>query len=336
MSYTIYIGNFGEGTTKLNGQSIRTATIYDSIVKKRSELKIKKINTSKRSILVKLRMFVLIIFAKNIIVLPGENGIIPILKLISKLRKLDKTVLIAIGGWLNKRVESKKNLLNLVVDCKVVLVQTVSLRDMLVRSGLKNVVHFPNYRNGNMQQLKENNKRDLNKVVFLSRVCLEKGTDLAIDVINKWNETRYDNQDPELILDIYGPIQEDYSDKFFNSINDKTIVYKGVLQSKEIVETLSNYRCMLFPTSYKGEGFPGVILESYISGTPVIASDWLYNSELVIENYTGHLFDLTKKNDLYNKLKFLINSDINYEKFCIEESNKYTEDNIFPILSKYI
>jgi glycosyltransferase involved in cell wall biosynthesis len=44
---------------------------------------------------------------------------------------------------------------------------------------------------------------------------------------------------------------------------------------------------MLFPSFYKGEGFPGVILDAYIAGLPVIASDWNMNSEVVKNGETG-------------------------------------------------
>jgi glycosyltransferase involved in cell wall biosynthesis len=46
---------------------------------------------------------------------------------------------------------------------------------------------------------------------------------------------------------------------------------------------------MLFPTTWMGEGFPGVILDALACGVPVIASDWNMNREVVIEGRTGRI-----------------------------------------------
>ena len=54
-------------------------------------------------------------------------------------------------------------------------------------------------------------------------------------------------------------------------------------------DLLSSYHVMLFPTYWKGEGFPGVLIDAFISGLPVIATDWAYNKEIVNHGETGFI-----------------------------------------------
>ena len=109
------------------------------------------------------------------------------------------------------------------------------------------------------------------------------------------------------------------------------ISYKGILEPKgnSIYEILSNYDLMVFLTYYQGEGFPGALLDSYISGVPVIASDWKYNSEIIKEGETGKLFISQDIDDLTDKLEFMINNpDLIYQmkRNCLEEARKYNAD----------
>mgnify|MGYP002239410386 CR=1 FL=1 len=47
--------------------------------------------------------------------------------------------------------------------------------------------------------------------------------------------------------------------------------------------TLCRYDIMLFPTYWYGEGFPGIVMDAYIAGLPLIASDWNINTEVITE-----------------------------------------------------
>lgn len=101
-----------------------------------------------------------------------------------------------------------------------------------------------------------------------------------------------------------------YNFKKIFAKSKKYISYKGILEpiNNNIYENLSNYDLMIFPTFCKEEGFAGAILDSFISGVPVFASDWKYNSEIIKENITGKLFVSKDIRYLTNKLKFLINN----------------------------
>jgi len=57
--------------------------------------------------------------------------------------------------------------------------------------------------------------------------------------------------------------------------------YCGKVPPGEVMPTLAKYDVLLLPTYYSGEGYPGVILEAFAAGIPVIATRWQAISEIV-------------------------------------------------------
>lgn len=88
-------------------------------------------------------------------------------------------------------------------------------------------------------------------------------------------------------VDVYGPLQEGVSDSWFN---DSPVRYRGLLPEDEVVRTMGNYDALLLPTYWEGEGHPGVILEAYCAGIPVIATRWGGIPEIVTSE-TGILVE---------------------------------------------
>jgi len=75
---------------------------------------------------------------------------------------------------------------------------------------------------------------------------------------------------------------------------------------------------MLFPTNWHGEGFPGVFLDAFMVGLPVICSDWNMNSEVIQDGYNGLVLKetnvhniLAAVNKLYHDRELLNNLSIN-------------------------
>jgi glycosyltransferase involved in cell wall biosynthesis len=114
-------------------------------------------------------------------------------------------------------------------------------------------------------------------------------------------------------IDFYGPIDDSYKAKFFsNLIRFENCNYRGYLdllnEPEENYSILSNYYAMLFPTIYVGEGFPGVIIDAYISGLPVIASNWHLNSEIILDGVNGLLFPPNDSIALANAMKWMLDN----------------------------
>lgn len=96
-------------------------------------------------------------------------------------------------------------------------------------------------------------------------------------------------------IDFYGEIIDEYYEQ--NLKNEPNMRYCGILDSPHIIPTLQNYDALIFPSHYEGEGCPGILIEGMAAGIPIIASDWKYNSEFVINGENGYLCQPFKVDD---------------------------------------
>lgn len=121
---------------------------------------------------------------------------------------------------------------------------------------------------------RENQKNDVLKLVFLSRVSPKKNLEYCAQVLNGIT-------DKEIFFDVYGTTEnEEYWDKCRKLLESlpKNIRYRycGEVNSEKVIDVFSNYDVFFFPT--KGENFGHVIYEALATGCVPIISDrtpWL-------------------------------------------------------------
>ena len=167
---------------------------------------------------------------------------------------------------------------------------------------------FPNVRNRAKIDIKQ--KKFSKKFVFISYITQAKGIDEIIEV-NKLLDSSY-------TIDIYGRIDESkYSQEYFKK---HKISYKGVLLSEEVLQVLSTYDVLLLP-SWK-EGYPGIIIESYSVGIPIIATNLVGISEITDAYKSGILVEPKNIKALKNAIEYF-NTD-NYEKMSSYAKSKFT------------
>jgi glycosyltransferase involved in cell wall biosynthesis len=110
-------------------------------------------------------------------------------------------------------------------------------------------------------------------------------------------------------------------------------------KQQESYATLSEYSCMLFPTYWQGEGFPGVIIDAYIAGLPVIATGWNMNKEVVEVGKTGLIVPIQDAKALaLAMLKMMQNPEL-VKKMSENSSGKaknYHIDAVWPKVEKLI
>ena len=89
------------------------------------------------------------------------------------------------------------------------------------------------------------------------------------------------------------------------------IEYRGALQPSEIYTNLSKYDVMLLPTHFYTEGLPGSVVDAYISGIPVIVTEWKHSHEFVDNGKSGYIVPFD--NGLKEMVDGALNADLKEE-----------------------
>lgn len=169
--------------------------------------------------------------------------------------------------------------------------------DSYVLPNFKRISYLPN-----LAECRE--KTPKVKFVFLSRICKEKGVTLILEAAKLLS-----SYSDKFSIALYGQIEKDYEEEF-NSllVALKNVQYKGKLDllSNSGYDELASYDVMLFPTFWRGEGFPGALIDALIAGLPIMASDWNFNSDIVQTDKNGMLVKNQCLESLYEAMLYAI------------------------------
>lgn len=327
----VVCGNYGHRTNQIDGQTIKTRVLKEAFADAIGEANVRAVDSSTFS-----RSPIRFLFearrgfkeCDQVFMLPGDHGIYVFLPLFLYWKRKWHRPLhyIVIGGWLPKLLGRNGWLRHLCAQLDGIYVQTLAMADVLFGLGLRNVSVLANFR-----KFDRNLKRNFTptttpiRLVFYSRVAREKGVEDAIAAVKQLNDR--DLAHPRAILDVYGPIAERYRPDFRRCLGESQHVnYHGVLSPNNPYEVLQTYDLMLFPSYYYGEGFPGAVLDAYIAGVPVVASDWKYNREIVEEGRTGVLFKVHSVEEIVAHVETFIACPariMQMRQFCLEKAQNY-------------
>lgn len=134
--------------------------------------------------------------------------------------------------------------------------------------------------------------------VFIGRLSPEKGISTLLEAWTK----HLANRIPLKILGD-GPLR--------TAVGDESVIRSGVewlgrRAMLEVYDVLGRAEALIFPSLWY-EGLPRTIIESFASGTPVIASDLGSMAELVTNGKTGQLFEAGNPAQLARHVEQLLN-----------------------------
>jgi len=147
--------------------------------------------------------------------------------------------------------------------------------------------------------------RKCRRFVFLSHVKKSKGIEELIEAS--------EHLDDGAQVDVYGPFMEGVSEQSFRGRS--RICYRGEVPAGEADAVLRQYDAVVFPTYWPGEGYPGIILEAYGAGIPVITTRWMSIPEIV-DDSCGILVEPKDSNVLADAMKRLSRDDVLYARLC--------------------
>lgn len=336
-------GSFGAAAETYDGQTVKTRNLNEALKMNLGESSTIAMNTHfwrKKPFSTFMQCLHLAKNCKKIIILPAQRGLKVFLPLFAALKKIFGFDLYydVVGGWLPQAAENNSRLKKYLKSLDCIFVETKAMMKMLGDIGVTNVSVLPNFK---MMKPLETDELVYQtefplKLCTFSRVMEEKGITDAIRAVSKVN-----NEFKKTVysLDIYGNIDSSYEEKFASLLNESAeyVRYKGCVPPQSSIDVVKNYYALLFPTYYDGEGFAGTIIDAFSAGVPVIASDWKYNSEIVTDGVTGHLFPPKDSTALETALKKLaaepdkLNS---MKENCIKIAQTYTPSTVIDKLFK--
>ena len=306
MKKVLVIGYFGHNKNQLDGQTVKTRDVY-RLVNEQTNGKVDYYDTEdfqyrKLSI---FKMFWKLISCRTLFYLPAHNNLKYIFRIIFVLSSIFRVRIhyFVVGGWLREFLMSLPIHRWMLSKIEGIHVETKRLKKELEEYfHYDNVDIFPNFR-----FFEFNPKRYASeklRVVFMARVNKMKGLDWIFELAEAIEEQHLQDR---ISITFYGPIFEDDKSYFEENVSRFSFMeYKGILEPKDIHETLSNYDVMLLPTHYYTEGLPGSVVDAYISGIPVIVTEWKHSREFVEDGVSGFIVPFENgQKELINKVLLL-------------------------------
>ena len=333
-------GHYSNASVALNGQTVKTKIVTQELCRHAGQDRVRCIDTHggvKMLLKLPFQLWRMLAWCTDMVILPAQNGlrvITPILSLLNVFyrRGLHYAV---IGGWLPEFLEDKKVLSRQLKKFKGVYVETEAMKKALEKQGFANVFVMPNCKQLDIltpEQLTQ--PRKPYKLCTFSRVMKEKGIEDAVEAVKRINEAAGETL---VTLDIYGQVDQQQT-QWFEQLRSQFpayVRYGGLVPFDKSVEVLKDYFALLFPTYYEGEGFAGTLLDALASGTPVIASDWRYNPELVKQGRTGVLFPAGDVDALVGRLREALDDVSGWNAMrplCLQEAHSYQPEEVLRVL----
>ena len=327
MKKVLYIATTADRRNRLDGETIKCRLLRDYL-KKIKKIKVYSVDTDnwKKHIL-KLIFLIMFYYLKcdEIVVSSADKGANIVLNFFRKINSKKSIYYFVVGGSLSKNIKEKKWNIKTYKKLKHIFVEADILKKELNNLEINNVDVLNNFRRVKPFENKYRNSNEI-KFVYFGRIIKEKGIEEAIKLVNRLNSEKI-----ECTLSIYGQCKAEYFEKIKRDFNKKINYYGEIKPDGRIeYEILSQYDVFLFPTEYRGECLPGALIDCYIAGLAVVASNWKYAKEYILENENGKIFEYKDYEDMYKKtIEMIKDNDIqNYKKKSKELSKIYILDNL--------
>lgn len=338
----LVLGYFGYVNNQLDGQTIKTRAVYELIKERMPQARVSYLDSQelqRRPLRTLLRLATAPFGKDSIVYLPGENNLGRFFPLLYRLSRIAGAQIVypVVGGWLPDYVRTRAGIRTKLKKIRGVLVESGRMVSELEAMGFGNVEVMENFRNTDFKPAPADERRGPTKFVFMARLCREKGCDIILDAVDI---LRKKHGESTFAVDFYGPQIDDYGAAFPERIKGYADVeYRGIVQPDDVFATLAGYDCLLLPTFYEGEGFPGSIVDSFFAGIPVIVADWKDLACFIKPGATGMVVAPHSPEELAAAMDFIISNPEKLSSMkaaALAASDRYTASAAWKILSKYI
>ena len=186
------------------------------------------------------------------------------------------------------------------------LAETRDLVERARSAGLTNAAWYANSRPMPELPVEHSDGRGCRRFVFLGQVHGGKGVRELVEAGERLPEG--------VTVDIYGPLGFDVQESELSG--RERVTYRGPVDSDDVHGVLSKYDALVLPSYHHGEGYPGVILEAYAAGLPVVSTRWRAIPELVDDGITGLLVEPRDAGSLRGAMLSLVEDEELYARLC--------------------
>jgi len=343
----LIIGSASVGVSKIGGQTIKTRNIV-SLLKKRcpEEVNVSLFDTSQlnREKHLIFKLLGELVSSDIVVIIPAHESlkyIYPLVCLNSVVRGVP-FIHVVVGGWLDRFIESYPFYTHLLRRARVILTQSKALCSQLSgEHDFSNVSVLHNFKtlSGERQLSKSPvSSPSLLQVVHLARISESKGSHTVVEAGRRLMEAGYNRG--EIKIDLYGPVSSKYETEFTELVDSVEICsYHGAVDPDQVNTVLSGYDCMLFPTTYPNEGFPGVVLDAFVAGIPVIATRWRQIPEFIEEGENGFLVEPDSVVGICECIDYIASNRemlCNLKQGAAKSYGNYSDSKAWSIMSQYI
>lgn len=338
MKKVVFIGGVGKPDEFVGGELTKNKNILAALTQFGRDVRIVDTYGMRKH---PYRLFTLLfaLFAdRNAPVLVSTNlsNIYWLFVVLSKFGSKRVVSFVATGGSFSKKVLEGRFNAKYLKFLHIILVQGKKMQNELSMAGLTNhalllnckyITHIPC-----LSPAKRGD--DIVRFVFVSRMHYQKGVGMILNCCRKLNEMKLTQQ---YTMTFYGDFSDDVQcERFVLPIIDsmENVEYKGVLNLRcdNGYDELATYDVMLFPSFWRGEGFPGIAIDALIAGLPIIISDWNFNKEVIVHGETGFIIPARDENALLMQMLDAIDNPSKYSDMreeCQKNALKYNASEIF-------
>lgn len=295
MKKVLVLGYLGYLTNQLDGQTVKTRDVYRLAKEQLTDCDVEYFDTQslQKNKLLVFKMFCKVMCCQTLFYLPAHNNLkvfFPIIFILSKLFRF-KIHYFVVGGWLREYLTHLPMHRFMLGRIKRIHSETQRLkRELEEYYKFKNVDIFPNFRFFDYNPKPTESKKL--RIVFMARIMKQKGLDWIFDladyIVANGLKGKYS-------ITFFGQEANEDKEYFEGKVKQyEFIEYCGHLQPELIHEILSQYDVMLLPTHFYTEGLPGSVVDAYISGIPVIVTEWKHSREFVDDGKSGYIVPFEK------------------------------------------
>ena len=331
----VFIGPVHIGEIPIAGDSMKNQLFLDRFIQIYD--KVYTVDTAgwkkKPWVLLKLACTLLLHPNAKVIISANPDSADKLIRIIRSLHLQNDVFYWVVGGSFHTMIQEGRFKASNYSFLKGIFVQGESMVKALNDLGLNNAVYVPNSKLINHYGEKREKQDDKTHFVFLSRIEEYKGCTDIIDCVVSLKGEGYNGR---FDVTFYGnpSAYPDYEAKYTEMINShQHVCYKGLLNLRNVnnYDELAKYDVMLFPTYWHGEGFPGIVIDAYISSLPIIATDWNLNKDVIEDGVTGWIIPVHDTMALKERMKYVIDHPNIVREFsqrCRERAGMYDSRNV--------